>query len=250
MAAWIQLFLPFVLLLARIGAFFAVLPLFSWQVVPMRVRAALAILTTAFFAVVRPGAISGADVHWVAATLLLIQEVLHGLALGLAVSIIFLAVQQGGRMIGLQMGLGDAGIIDPVTGETSRPLDMFFEVAFALLFLMCDGHHLFLLLMGKSYDVFPVGSEVNTAALAGALVQAGSAMLVLALKLAAPVLAAFLILAVVLCVLARVLPEMNILLTSFPLRVGLGLFMAAILLPSLDQFAVEIADWIKRLLVS
>ena len=93
MDPWTSLFLPFFLLLARIGAFFAVLPLFSRQVVPMRVRAALALLTTAFFAVVRPGAISGADVHWVAATLLLSQEVLHGLALGLAVSIIFLAVR-------------------------------------------------------------------------------------------------------------------------------------------------------------
>jgi flagellar biosynthetic protein FliR len=98
--------------------------------------------------------------------------------------------------------------------------------------------------------VFPVGSGLNTAAVAGALVQAGSAMLLLALKLAAPLLAAFLVLAVVLAILARVLPEMNILLTSFPLRVGLGLFMAAIIIPSLDYFTGEIADWMSKLLAS
>jgi flagellar biosynthetic protein FliR len=249
MDLWIRLFLPFTLLLGRIGAFFAVLPLFSWRALPMRLRAALAVLTTVFFAMVRPVAIDAASVGWAAAAVLMVQEIAHGLALGLAVSFVFLGVQQGGRMVSLQTGMGDAGIIDPVSAERARPLDMFFEMGFALLFLAADGHHLFLLVVDRSYDVFPVGSAVNTAALAGALVHASSTMLLLALKLAAPVLAAFLLLGVVLAILARVLPEMNILLTSFPLRVGLGLFMAAVIFRSLEGFTTEIADWIQKLLV-
>lgn len=250
MDLWISLFLPFVLRLARIGAFFAVLPLFNWRALPMRLRAGIAVFASVFFGFVRPMAIDAAGVAPLQAGLLVIGEVLHGLALGLAVSFLFLAVQQGARIMGLTMGLGDAGIIDPVTSETARPLDRFFEVTFALLFLAADGHHLFVLLVGKSYDVFPVGSPVNSGALAGALVTTGSAMLMLGLKLAAPLLAAFLILAVVLAILARVLPEMNILLTSFPLRVGLGLFMAAIIVSSLDAFTGEVASWIERLLVA
>ena len=138
MDVWIALFLPFALLLARIAAFFTVLPLFSWRALPMRLRASLAILTTVFFAMVRPVPIDAAQVGWMQTALLLVQEILHGLALGLATSFVFLAVQQGGRIIAMQMGLGDAGIIDPVTGESARPMGMFFEVAFAMLFLACD----------------------------------------------------------------------------------------------------------------
>lgn len=253
MDAWTGLFLPFLLLLGRIGAFFAVLPMFSWRSLPVRVRASIAFVVTVFFAAVRAPAVDAASVSWPAASVLMVQEVLYGLALGLAVSFVFLAVQQGGRIIGMQMGLGDAGIIDPVTGETVRPIGMFFEITFVLFFLAAGGHHLFLLLIDKSYQVFPVGGAFDQRTLgrlAEALVQAGSTMLLMALRLAAPALAAFLALSVVLGILARVLPEMNILLTSFPLRVGLGFLMAAMVLPSLDHFAGELAEWINLFFVS
>jgi len=249
MDLWIQLFLPFGLLLARIGAFVAVLPIFSWQNLPVRVRAAIAVTVTVFFAAVRGPVMDVTGVTVASAAVVMVQEVLYGLALGLAVSFVFLAVQQAGRMIGIQMGLGDAGIIDPVTGETVRPIGMFFEVTFVLFFLAAGGHHLFLLLIDKSYQVFPAGGAFDRQTmgrLAEALVSAGSTMLLMALRMAAPVLAAFLALSVVLGILARVLPEMNILFTSFPLRVGLGFLMAALTLPSLDHFAGELGQWINN----
>jgi len=248
MDVWIRLFMPFALLLARIGAFFTVLPIFNWRSLPVRLRAAIAISVTVFFAMIRPAPGGIEQLNWLTAIVVVVQEILYGLALGLAASFAYLAVQQGARIIGITMGLGDAGIIDPVTRESARPLDMFFEIALAMLFLCADGHHLFLMLINKSYMAFPIGAEVDTGALAGALVQAGSFMLTLGLKLAAPMLAAFLLLSVVLAVLARVLPEMNILLASLPLRVGLGLFMAAAIVSSLDTFTGEIAGWIQGLL--
>jgi flagellar biosynthetic protein FliR len=71
-------------------------------------------------------------------------------------------------------------------------------------------------------------------------------MLLFALKLSAPLLAAFMVLSVVLGILARALPEMNILLASLPLRSALGLFMAAALVPALHDFAIELANWLNR----
>jgi len=62
-------------------------------------------------------------------------------------------------------------------------------------------------------------------------------------------LAGFLILAVVLGVLARVLPEMNILLLSFPLRMGLGLFMASAMVPLLNSFTVQLGRWMSKIVV-
>jgi flagellar biosynthetic protein FliR len=68
------------------------------------------------------------------------------------------------------------------------------------------------------------------------------------LKLAAPILAAFLVLMVVLAVFARMIPEMNILFISLPIRVGLGLLMVAIFLPFINTFVAEFADWMGKLL--
>jgi flagellar biosynthesis protein FliR len=52
----------------------------------------------------------------------------------------------------------------------------------------------------------------------------------------------------VLGVLARVLPEMNILMASLPLRVGMGLLMALAMVPLLEGFTDEVGQWINRFL--
>lgn len=245
----ISILLPYALLLARVSAFFAVLPIFGWQVVPMTVRAGIALLVTVFFAYAAPPPVVW-QVHWLTAILQVIYEVTTGLALGLAVSFVFLAVQQGGHIIVQQMGFAESGIIDPTTGEETETLAVLMETAFVILFLGAGGHHLLLRVLSRSYRVFPVGAGPDTAALAGGLVTAGSTMLLLALKLAAPALAAFLILAVVLAIVARVLPDMNVLMESFPLRVALGLFITAAIMPSLNSFVDDMGRWMTEFLIA
>jgi len=72
-------------------------------------------------------------------------------------------------------------------------------------------------------------------------------MLMAGLKLAAPLLAASLLLMVVLAVLARLVPEMDILFISLPMRVGLGLLMVAAFLPFISMFVAEFAELMGKL---
>jgi len=250
MEAWFDILLPFVLLTARIGGFVLVSPIFGWRAIPMVVRAGLVLLLTVFFGATMPPAIDGAAVHWLSAIVLIFQEAIIGLGLGLAARLVYTAVQQGGMIAAQQMGFSDAGVIDPVSGSKSRPIATFFEMIFALLFLAAGGHHLLLTIIARSFKGFPVGGTPDISLLTEGIVVAGSAMLLFALKLAAPILAAFLILAVMLCILARVLPEMNILMASFPLRVGAGIFMAAAIMPSFHAFTGELAKWMQRYLIA
>ena len=73
-------------------------------------------------------------------------------------------------------------------------------------------------------------------------------MLMAGLRLAAPMLAAFLLLLIVLGVFARIMPEMDVLFISMPLRVGMGLLMAGMFFPFLNQFIGEFSDWMEKLL--
>ncbi|MGC9453852.1 MAG: flagellar biosynthetic protein FliR [Phycisphaerae bacterium] len=250
METFIILLLPTLMMLARISAFFAVLPIFSWQALPRMVRASIALSVTIFFLAVRPVGIAAGPVPWMAAVLMIVQEATWGLVFGLVLRLVYSAVEQGGRIVEQQMGTADAGVFDPVTGQHGQAMGTFFHITYSLLFLVAGGHHLFLRFLDGTFDAFPLGSAPDPAAMASGMVSAGSAMLQFALKLAAPVLAAFLLLSVVLAILARVLPEMNILLASFPLRVGMGLFIAAAVMPTLHAFTGEIADWMKRFLMS
>ncbi len=250
MEEWIAILLPFVLLMSRVAGFILVSPIFGWRTVPVYIRVSLAMLITVFFAVSRAPAVDAAGVHWAGAVVLILQEATIGLALGLAARLIYSAIQQGGMIAAQQMGFADAGVIDPVSGTQSRPIAAFFEMVFALLFLAAGGHHLLIRILDRSFDGFPVAAAPDISVLAGGVVRAGSAMMLFALKMAAPMLGGFLILSVLLCILARVLPEMNILLASFPLRVGVGLFLAAAIMPSLNAFTLELARWMNKFLVA
>jgi flagellar biosynthetic protein FliR len=176
------------------------------------------------------------------------REVLCGLAIGLAARLVFEAIQQGGILISREMGFYEASIIDPTTGEELEPFGVLVETLFILLFLAADGHHLLLGLICRSYQALPVAAAVDFGTLAAGIMSAGSAMLLLSLQVAAPVLAAFLAVTMILGVLARVLPEMNILMTSLPVRIGVGLIMAIAMVPLLQGFTDDVARWINNLL--
>jgi flagellar biosynthetic protein FliR len=237
----------FALILTRISAFLLVLPVFGWQVVPVRLKAALAIFLSLFFYTVTPQA-APPEVSVLAAIVLLAGEAAYGLALGLIVMLLFSAVQISARIIEQQMGLTMAEIVDPVTGEEASPLSTLLETIFVLLFLSANGHHLFLLILSKSYAAFPPGTVPTIGVLAGGVIETGSAMFIACLRLAAPMLAAFLLLMVALALLARLVPEMNILFVSMPVQVALGMFLAAVFMPFLGGFVSEMATWMARLL--
>ena len=240
--------LGFFMVLTRISAFFLILPIFGWKSIPVRIKVALTILLTIFFSMIIPIPIDSEQVSVIESILFLANEATYGLALGLIVYFIFTSVKFCGRIVERQMGLSMAQILDPLSGENTQALGALLEMIFILLFLSANGHHLFIFIISRSYETFPAGNIPSIAVLAEGIIKSGSTLLMAGLKLSAPILAAFLLLMVVLAVLARMIPEMNILFISLPMRVGMGLLMVAIFLPFLNTFVSEFADWMGKLL--
>lgn len=248
MAFMIEKLFGLIMVLTRISALFLVIPVFGWKSIPVRVKVAMTLLLAIFFSMVTPLPLYSGQVSLVKTIFLISNEAVYGLALGLIVSLLFTAVRLGGRIIERQIGFAMARILDPLTGERTQPLSSLLEMIFILLFLCANGHHIFLSIIFRSYEAFPAGSIPTISVLTGGIIQAGSAMLLAGLKLAAPIMAAFLLLMVVLAVLARIVPEMNILFISLPMRVGLGFLMILIFLPFFNSFISEFADLMSKLL--
>jgi flagellar biosynthetic protein FliR len=240
--------LSFTMVLTRVSAFFLLAPVFGWKTIPVGIKVAMTVLIAIFFTVIKPTAIEPKDVSIAKAILLIANEATYGLALGLIAAFIFSVVKFSAGIAEREMGLTMANIIDPLTNESTDPLGSLLEMIFIILFLSANGHHLLLLIISRSYDAFPAGTTPTIGVLTNGIVQAGSTMFIAGLRLAAPMLAAFLLLMIVLAILARIVPEMNILFISFPLRIGLGLLMAAVFLPFIDGFVSEFADWMGKLL--
>lgn len=239
--------LGFVMILTRISAFFIVLPVFGWKSIPVRIKISLIVLMAIFFSMILPSPFGTKQISVIEAILLITNEATYGLALGLVAALLFTAVRFSGHIVEREMGLAMAHILDPLTGEETQLLGSLLEMMFVILFLSANGHHLFLLILSKSYETFPAGCMPTIPVLTSGIISAGSAMLMIGLKLAAPILAAFLLLLVVLAILARMIPEMNILFISLPLRVGLGLLMLVAFFPFVNTFVAEFASLMGKL---
>ena len=71
-----------------------------------------------------------------------VREVLFGLALGLAMNVVFIGVQMASRLIGLQIGFGLGAVFDPITGAEFGAFDQFYALLVTLVFFAMNGHYL------------------------------------------------------------------------------------------------------------
>ncbi|MHC4881803.1 MAG: flagellar biosynthetic protein FliR [Planctomycetota bacterium] len=240
--------LGFVLILTRIGAFFSSSPLFSWQAIPVRSKVTMALLISAFFAAITPCQFTSENMALIEVILLIANEFLYGLAMGLVAYCLFAVVRVSGQIIARQMGLTMANILDPFSGEQSLTLGMLLEIVFILLLFATGSHHLLIQVLSRSFQVFEPGLTPQAGTLVESVLKASSSLLMLSLQMSAPLLAAFLLLMVVLAFMARVAPEANILFLSMPIRVGLGMVMLAVFIPFLSNFITTFTTWLNRLI--
>lgn len=238
----------FMMIMTRVSAFFATSPIFSWDSIPMRIKVTVAIFMSVFISSTISCPIEGSSLSLIEVIIMMSMEILYGLALGFMAEFLFASVKLGARFIERQMGLTMANVLNPLSGEQGQPVGMIMEMVFILFFLSLNGHHMFLMIISKSYTSFPIGSIPSIGTLTEGVTVAGSTMLLLGLKMSAPILAVFLLIMVALAVMARIAPETNILFLSMPIRIGVGLMMAGIYIPFISNFAKEYTQWIDKLL--
>jgi len=243
----------FMMVMTRITTFFLVVPILGSRNIPATVKIAATVMLSIFFSIINPQAavpvISKAEYGTVIQAIILLgSEAAYGVALGAIASIIFSAVKLGGNIMETQMGLSMARIIDPMSEERGTPLAGLLNMIFILAFLAANGHHLLIRVIQKSYELFPAGKIPSVATLAGNILEATSVMFVAGLRLAAPILAALLVLLVVLAILSRVIPEMEVFFISFPLRILLGFILVVALVPFINEFVGEAAKLMAKFL--
>lgn len=228
--AWISpLLWPFLRILALFGA----LPVFAQRGVPARVRVALAFLI-AFCAQASLPAMPVIPLDSAPAMLAVVQQLLIGLSMGFAVRIVFSAVEFGGELIGLQMGLNFSGFFNPMTGGEATATSRFFGITVSWLFIVTGGHLMLINAVVMSFDAFPVGPEPFAFLRAVQPQVWGGEVFRLGLWIALPMIATLLFVNFVLGIIARVAQQMNIFAIGFPITVSVGLVGMLLTLPMMQ----------------
>ena len=224
-------FWGFMFVLVRTAAILMTLPLIGTRIVPMRVRAALAFAIALVFA---PMVAVDFEPDWLVPLKLAIglgTELLIGVVLGFATRLLFAAVEIAGTVMGYQVGFGVAVQLDPVNQVETPVIGTFLVVLASLLYFAVDGHHLILMALGSSFVLIPPFSGHLHPSLLTDGTQLMQNTFLLGLKLATPLMVSTVLVYLVLGILGRVIPQMNVLFLGFPLTISIGLLVLGFGLP-------------------
>jgi flagellar biosynthetic protein FliR len=223
---WRVLFLT-----VRLSALLLALPFFNTRMLPAALKViCLVTLSVSFYPMVQPQPVP-LPLGSVHLGLLVLGELFVGLLIGFVAQLLFVSIQLGGELLNQQMGLSLATILDPQNGQQSSVISNFQYILAVLLFFAMHAHHWFIVAMAESLHTIPLlGSRLPTTVMAFLLVTLAKAC-VAAVQIAAPIIAALLLANVGMGIVARLVPQMNVFILSFPVTIGVGLLMLIGTLP-------------------
>ncbi|MCM0605715.1 MAG: flagellar biosynthetic protein FliR [Xanthomonadaceae bacterium] len=238
--------LTFFAVLVRYGTLFAIVPILGDRMIPLPIKilSSLAITAALYPALVKTGSINPeAATIWGSTTSTIIYtialETIFGLALGYCSKLVFDGVQFGANITGNLMGFASASQYDPHQ-ETQTEIIAHLQMTLAmLLFLVMDGHHLFLRAAMDSYKIVGIGSMNMGGMFSKQLIQMTGDTFILGMQLAAPVSVSLFLVNVLYGVMAKNMPQMNILVLSFSISALLGFI---ILLLTMPEFAAVVTE--------
>ncbi len=224
-AQFIWYLLPFV----RLAGFVMVAPIFSTGFVPRRVRVGLSVMLAL---IVMPNLTPDMSFDPVSldGVIMLIQQMIIGIALGFVMQIIFAAIVNAGQLVGMQMGLGFAQMMDPTSGVTVPVIGQFYNLMGVLLFLAMNGHLVLIQVLVDSFSILPVAagglpsSSLINIAYFGSWIFSGAVMIAL------PAIISLLMISVVMGVVTKSTPQMNIFAVGFAITIIAGFIIILVTL--------------------
>jgi flagellar biosynthetic protein FliR len=226
-----------VLLVAMIrpGAAFLAAPIFGAPVVPVQLRLILSLalgmaaLNSVTITLPPDGIMSFQGIFMV------MGEVLAGLAMGFSVQIGYAAAFVAGETIGNTMGLGFAAMVDPQSGQSTQVVGQFLSILATFILLSMDGHLMLAGFVVKSYQALPPGGPLLSNDAIWHLVEFGGTLLGAGLTIALPVAFALVLVQLVMGMLSRTAPSLNLFAVGMPVALLAGLILLAVAAPVMGE---------------
>ena len=228
---WLMVFI-------RVSAMLSVFPLLSGPNFPVQLRIALSALMAYLVApLLPPTAFSGLG-FW-STVGLMASEVGVGLVLGFVSRMVFFAVETAGWIITNEIGLTLSSDINPFTGTNAQAPAMILYYFAGVIFFSLDLHHWLLMGIRRSYAYLPVGGWHVHAALLADIINRTTQIFVIGVQISAPIIALSFLLSLIFSVLGRAVPQMNVFVESFSIRILAGLTVFGLTLSVMGQHMVN-----------
>jgi len=214
--------------LTRVLGVMATAPILSDRSIPARVKLGFGIVLTLIIMPTLPP-IQEFEIFSFKGLLILVQQMIIGLAMGFSIRLVFAAVGMAGQMIGMSMGLGFAVFFDPMTQSQNTAISQFLTMLLMLIFLSLDGHLMMVRALADSFVTMPIAMETGSIS-PMKVAMWGETIFTTGLLLALPAVAALLITNMALGILTRTAPQLNLFGIGFPITLSIGFLVLALAL--------------------
>jgi flagellar biosynthetic protein FliR len=231
----------FVLVSARLSGLMLMAPLWSMTNLPRLARAAITVLLAVMLLPSVPATRMPDEV--LALPLPLAMELVVGLVIGLTAAILVQGVALAGEVVSLQMGLSLAPQLAPIPDLQVSGVGLILSNLVLLIYVGIGGHLMLLRGLVDSLQTLPPGLPMDLAG-GQAAVLAVESLFRCAVSAAAPMMVALLLAEMSIALLSRAVPQINAMMISFPVAIGVGLVMTGAALPFV---ATSIEGWMHQL---
>ena len=240
----------FIIVLTRLSGFLISAPLFSTYPIPVQIKVWLC-ATIAFliypFLVAKGGFAVPNSIPVL--TCYLALEFAVGFLLGFVANIVFVGVQLSGHVISTQMGLSIAETLDPTTGSNAPALGILYVYMASLIFLVLNADHYLFATIYQSFTAIPPGKEfIFTPDFIHQITILVTSLFAIAVKVVIPVFAIMFAVEVLMAVVAKMMPQMNIFMVSLPFKIIVGLILILIFLsPTMSYMVTLMQDYLNHI---
>jgi len=227
----IEQFQSFLFVVVRVGAILMTAPILGSKNLPMQLKIGLTLFIAMLLFQAIPSTGTAFPTHVLSFGVAIGSEVIIGAIIGFSVRIIFAGIQLAGQLLGFQMGFSIVNVMDPVTSEQFSIIAQVKNIMAILVFLSINAHHWFIQAIVSSFQVLPPMGLSFSPILMESILELSNRMFVIALKIGAPLMAILLFTSVALGLIARTVPQINIFIVGFPLKIAVGLIFLGFSLP-------------------
>ncbi len=211
-----------VIILIRVGPLLFFMPVFGSKSVPPQAKILISLMVALVLASTVDVSADQLPTTTLGFLLFAVNEIIFSAILAFFARLIFASIQLAGQMIGIQMGMGMAGVMDPQFGIQVSLIGQFWNIIAFLIFLAVDGHHIFFRTIAESYVWVAPGTLHLSQATYNGILKGVSHMFILAVKIMAPAGAAVFFSHVGMGIIAKTVPQVPILIVGMPVNIVLG----------------------------
>ena len=211
-----------VLIITRISMIFFIVPFFGNVNIPVRIKIALSF----FLSLIIMNSVDYSAVSYqgmLGYSILIAQEAVTGLLIGIGSGFTLYILNFSGHMLDMEIGFSMAMEMDPTTQVQTTISATFLTAVFMLMFIASDMHYFLIDAVVDSYKVIPIGEGIVSPNLYKIFVQYVIDYFVIGFRIILPVFACILVINVILGILARIAPQMNMFVFGMQLKVFAGL---------------------------